>query len=115
MRIDPENQYTWKTMRIGRIGERGQFDVLWSSERPMRPEPFASSRLPGSWSAFLDDLHRRWDGHWSGKVAVWRPPLSRARKSGLSIRADPRENRAPTGGSCGAACIRLATESPGAR
>jgi urea transport system substrate-binding protein len=70
VRIDPENQYTWKTMRIGRIGERAQFDVLWSSERPMRPEPFASSRLPGSWSAFLDDLHRRWDGHWSGKVAV---------------------------------------------
>lgn len=70
VRIDPENQYTWKTMRIGRIGERAQFDVLWSSERPMRPEPFASSRLPRTWSAFLDDLHRRWDGNWSGKVAV---------------------------------------------
>jgi urea transport system substrate-binding protein len=68
--IDPENQYTWKTMRIGRIADRGQFDVLWSSERPMRPEPFASSRLPGSWSDFLDDLHRRWDGRWSGSVAV---------------------------------------------
>ncbi len=50
--IDPENQYTWKTMRIGRIGDRGQFDVLWSSERPMRPEPFASSRCRARGATF---------------------------------------------------------------
>jgi len=44
VRIDPENQRTWKTMRLGRIVEGGQFDVVWSSEKPIRPEPYPSSR-----------------------------------------------------------------------
>jgi urea transport system substrate-binding protein len=65
VRIDPENLYTWKTMRIGKVVAGGQFEVMWSSERPLRPEPFASSRSPTSWSELLSDLFQRWDGHWS--------------------------------------------------
>ncbi len=65
VRIDPESLYTWKTMRVGKVVAGGQFEVLWSSERPLRPEPFASSRSPASWTALLSDLFRRWDGHWS--------------------------------------------------
>ena len=63
--IDPESLYTWKTMRIGRVVAGGQFEVMWSSERPLRPEPFASSRSQASWSELLSDLFQRWDGHWS--------------------------------------------------
>lgn len=65
VRIDPENQYAWKTMRLGKVVAGGQFEVMWSSERPLRPEPFASSRSPASWTELLSDLFRRWDGHWS--------------------------------------------------
>lgn len=65
VRIDPETQYAWKTMRLGRVVPGGQFEVMWSSERPLRPEPFASSRSPASWTELLSDLFRRWDGHWS--------------------------------------------------
>jgi urea transport system substrate-binding protein len=65
VRIDPESLYTWKTMRVGKVVAGGQFEVMWSSERPLRPEPFASSRSPASWSQLLSDLFRRWDGHWS--------------------------------------------------
>jgi urea transport system substrate-binding protein len=65
VRIDPESQYAWKTMRLGRIVRGGQFEVMWSSERPLRPEPFASSRSPASWTELLSDLFQRWDGHWS--------------------------------------------------
>jgi urea transport system substrate-binding protein len=65
VRIDPESLYTWKTMRVGKVVDGGQFEVLWSSERPLRPEPFASSRSPASWRELLSDLFRRWDGHWS--------------------------------------------------
>jgi urea transport system substrate-binding protein len=68
VRIDPENQYAWKTMRLGKVVAGGQFEVMWSSERPLRPEPFASSRSPASWTALLTDLFRRWDGHWSAGV-----------------------------------------------
>ena len=32
--IDPENQHTWKTVRVGRIRSDGQFDVVWTSEHP---------------------------------------------------------------------------------
>jgi urea transport system substrate-binding protein len=63
--IDPDSQYTWKTMRLGKVVAGGQFEVMWSSERPLRPEPFASSRSPASWTELLSDLFRRWDGHWS--------------------------------------------------
>jgi urea transport system substrate-binding protein len=65
VRIDPESLYAWKTMRVGKVVAGGQFEVMWSSERPLRPEPFASSRSPASWSNLLSDLFRRWDGHWS--------------------------------------------------
>ena len=54
VRIDSENQHTWKTVRLGRIVEGGQFEmIVWSSERPIRPEPYPSSRSPAAWKAFL--------------------------------------------------------------
>jgi urea transport system substrate-binding protein len=68
VRIDPESLYTWKTMRVGKVVAGGQFEVMWSSERPLRPEPFASSRSPASWSELLSELFRRWDGHWSAGI-----------------------------------------------
>ncbi len=42
IRIDPNNQHTWKVARIGRIQENGQFSIVWSSQTPLRPEPFLS-------------------------------------------------------------------------
>jgi urea transport system substrate-binding protein len=65
VRIDPESLYTWKTMRVAKVVVGGQLEVMWSSERPLRPEPFASSRSPASWSELLLELFRRWGGHWS--------------------------------------------------
>ena len=65
VRIDPENQHTWKTMRLGQIVEGGQFEVVWSSEKPIRPEPFPSSRPRAAWNEFLDELFRSWDGRWT--------------------------------------------------
>src|SRR5215510_14180972 len=63
--IDPENQHTWKTMRLGRIVEGGQFDVVWSSEKPIRPEPYPSSRSAAAWNKFLAGLFKEWDGRWT--------------------------------------------------
>ncbi len=40
VRIDPKNQHTWKTVRIGQIQSDGQFKILWSSEGPVQPEPW---------------------------------------------------------------------------
>ncbi|GAW94341.1 urea ABC transporter substrate-binding protein [Calderihabitans maritimus] len=40
VRIDGENQHTWKTVRIGRIDANGQFEEVWSSGEPVRPDPY---------------------------------------------------------------------------
>ena len=62
---DSENQHTWKTVRLGKIVEGGQFEIVWSSEKPIRPEPYPSSRPAAAWDEFLTGLYREWDGHWT--------------------------------------------------
>jgi urea transport system substrate-binding protein len=53
--IDPSNQHTWKTIRVGRIVEEGQFDVIYSSENPIRPEPYPDSRSIDEWRMVLNN------------------------------------------------------------
>jgi urea transport system substrate-binding protein len=65
IRIDPENQHTWKTIRLGRITGSGQIETIWSSEHPIRPEPFPASRSRDRWELFLADCYERWGRHWT--------------------------------------------------
>src|SRR5262249_33934345 len=65
VRVDPDNQHTWKIARIGQLRDDGHFDVVYSSEQPIRPEPYPPSRSPSEWDAFLTDLFRRWGGQWA--------------------------------------------------
>jgi urea transport system substrate-binding protein len=65
VRIDSENQHTWKTVRLGKIVEGGQFEIVWSSEKPIRPEPYPKSRPAAAWDEFLAGLYRQWGGHWT--------------------------------------------------
>jgi len=43
IRIDPENQHTWKVTRIGRVQDHGQFVVVWKSHEPLHPAPYMRS------------------------------------------------------------------------
>jgi urea ABC transporter urea binding protein len=63
--IDQETQHAWKSVRIGQIREDGQFDIRWTSERPVRPRPYPDYETPAQWNSFLGELHRRWGGHWA--------------------------------------------------
>ncbi len=63
--IDPATQHTWKTVRIGRIRPDGNFEILWDSQRPVRPVPFPSFLPKGEWISFLDQLYGGWDGNWA--------------------------------------------------
>lgn len=65
VRIDPATQHTSKTFRIGRITRQGRFEVIYSTESPIAPIPYPSTRSQGEWDAFLMDLHLRWGGNWS--------------------------------------------------
>ena len=64
VRIDPDNQYAWKVVRVAQMGERGQFKIVWSSEEPVSPQPFPPSRKREQWLRFLSGLQRDWGGRW---------------------------------------------------
>jgi len=53
MRIDADSQHTWKTIRIGQVSDDGQFKVTYSSENPIRPEPYPNTRSISEWKSFL--------------------------------------------------------------
>jgi urea transport system substrate-binding protein len=63
--IDPDNQHTWKTVRVGRIRTDGQFDVVWTSENPVRPLPFPDSKSREQWEESLAALFESWDKNWA--------------------------------------------------
>ena len=45
--IDPETQHTWRPVYIGQIRADGQFDITWSSDKPVRPIPYPKLPNPG--------------------------------------------------------------------
>ncbi|MBI3359367.1 MAG: urea ABC transporter substrate-binding protein [Nitrospirae bacterium] len=63
--VDAENQRTWKTVRIGKIRDDGQFDIVWSSEKPVRPVPYPIYRSKSEWDHFLDNLYTGWGNRWA--------------------------------------------------
>jgi urea transport system substrate-binding protein len=65
VQIDAENNHTWKTMRLARIVDGGQFSVVWSTEKAIRPEPYPASRSIAEWHEFLQKLYDGWGGRWT--------------------------------------------------
>jgi urea transport system substrate-binding protein len=63
--IDGETQHTWKSVRIGKIQEGGQFQVVWNSGKPIRPIPYPLYRTRNEWDKFLQGLYTRWGGSWA--------------------------------------------------
>ncbi|MFQ5444071.1 MAG: urea ABC transporter substrate-binding protein, partial [Nitrospinales bacterium] len=62
--IDPDNQHTWKHIRIGKISTQGSFDIAWSSKEPIRPVPYPIYRPISAWDSFLNSLYTSWGGGW---------------------------------------------------
>jgi urea transport system substrate-binding protein len=65
VRIDPDTLHTWKTVRLGKIVEGGQIEIVWSSEKPIKPELYPSSRSPAEWDTFLENLYKGWGNRWA--------------------------------------------------
>jgi len=63
--VDPRNNHIWKTVRVGKVTEDGQFEIVWSSERPVRPDPYPGYRSRSKWKEFLDDLYDGWAESWA--------------------------------------------------
>jgi len=62
--IDGKNHHTWKTVRIGKILANGQFEIVWSSDKPIRPAPYPLSRTKTDWDGTLENLYEGWDKQW---------------------------------------------------
>ena len=62
--MDEHNQHVWRNIRIAQVGSDGEFHVVWSSDKPIAPEPFPISRSPEEWTSFLANLQQRWHGQW---------------------------------------------------
>lgn len=41
--IDGDNQHIYKPVRIGKINENGLIDQVWSTEEPVKPDPYLST------------------------------------------------------------------------
>jgi urea transport system substrate-binding protein len=63
--VDSETRHLWRPVSIGRVRPDGQFEIVWTSAKSVRPIPYPSSRSRQEWDAFLDDLFRRWGNHWA--------------------------------------------------
>jgi urea transport system substrate-binding protein len=63
--IDGDNNHTWKCVRVGRIEDDGQFEIVWDSGRPVRPIPYLAYRSKPEWDGFLKDLYLTWNGSWA--------------------------------------------------
>lgn len=63
--IDAENNHTWKSARVGKIGPDGQFTAVWDSQKAVRPVPFPIYRSKDEWQSFLDGLYNGWHGRWA--------------------------------------------------
>jgi len=63
--VDPQNGHLWKTVRVARIREDGQFDIVWDSKKPVQPVPYPPTRSKSEWNEFLQILYEGWGQTWA--------------------------------------------------
>jgi len=63
--VDPQTHHIYKTVRVGRIVEDGQFQIEWESDSPVRPKPYPIFRPMEAWEDQLALFQQGWDGNWS--------------------------------------------------
>ena len=77
--IDPVSHTAWRPFHIARIQPDGQFVVIWSILKPIRPVTFVATRSAADWLAFAAGLQARWRGRWAapaGSAAATPEPIS---------------------------------------
>ena len=92
--IDAETLHTWRPFYLGKIRGDGQFDILWSLEKPVRPVPYPVLRSQADWNAFVERLYTTWGTNEFNRQAVTdfpepapaltRRPVSGAPKAAVS-------------------------------
>ena len=63
--IDAENHHTWRPVYIGKVRSDAQFEIVWTSESSIRPEPYPLTRSHSEWNLLLTNLYGEWGNSWS--------------------------------------------------
>jgi len=63
------NNHLFKTVRIGRVNNEGDFDILWASNGPVNPDQYPDFRTKVYWENLIDGLYRKWNGRWTAGVS----------------------------------------------
>jgi urea transport system substrate-binding protein len=63
--VDSTTHHCWKSVRVGKLQQDGQFSILWSSNGPVRPRPFPIYRPRAEWETYLQNLQDGWGGQWT--------------------------------------------------
>jgi urea transport system substrate-binding protein len=58
--VDSESLHTWRPFYLGKIRRDGQFDIVWSLEKPVRPVPYPVLRTRAAWDAYVERLYATW-------------------------------------------------------
>ena len=68
--IDSDSQAFWRPFHVGRLMSNGQFELVWSISRPIRPVLYVGTRTSEQWKSFLAGLKTRWKGGWSAGASL---------------------------------------------
>jgi len=63
--VDTKSNHIWKNVRIGQIQKDGQFKIIWSTPKPVRPLPYPTYRTKEEWDKFLNALYIQWNKNWA--------------------------------------------------
>jgi urea transport system substrate-binding protein len=64
VRIDPSSNHTWKVFRLGKIAPGNSIQIVYSSDKPIDPEPFPATRTRAQWEALIEHLYQTWGNEW---------------------------------------------------
>jgi urea transport system substrate-binding protein len=54
--IDAETRHGWRPFYLGKLRPDGQFEIVWSLLKPIRPIPFPATRTLLEWTRLVDEL-----------------------------------------------------------
>jgi urea transport system substrate-binding protein len=57
--IDAETRHGWRPCYLGKVKPDGQFEILWSVKKPIRPIAYPTSRSQEEWDALVADMPNR--------------------------------------------------------
>ncbi|MDQ6992676.1 MAG: urea ABC transporter substrate-binding protein [Mariprofundus sp.] len=62
--IDHATHHLWKKSLVGKLLADGQFEIVWSSEKPIAPEPYPSFVSKLAAKQYMTTLQQGWSGRW---------------------------------------------------